>query len=113
MPVDWAVENRSPAKFYQHCLPNVLRHINSVTDTSDEVSRFLHGKRVDTTDQWETAHFQSMTGDWDHELSIWKDIGFSAVFDAEQMIPFKDDEEFPSVFGYFDEGMLLFLACVS
>ena len=104
--MDWSVEIAPPAKFYQHCLPQVFRHINSVTDISDEISSFLHGERPNTTDQWETTHFQSMTGDWDGELEIYKAVGFSSVFDAEQISQFNGDQEHPSVFGYFDEGML-------
>ena len=106
VPVDWSVEIEPPAKFYQHCLPQVFRHINSVTDISNETSRFLHGERLETTDQWETAHFQSMTGEWESELELLKAVGFSSVFDAEQISQFNGGKAYPSVFGYFDEGRL-------
>ena len=110
LPLDWSAEIEPPAKFYQHCLPKVFRHVNSVTDTSDEIAGFLHGEHPATTDQWETAHFQSMTGEWEDELGIYKACGFSSVFDAERILTFKEgeDKEFPSVFGYFDEGRLFF-----
>ena len=107
LPVDWTVENQAPAKFYQHCLPRVFRHINSVTDISNETSSFLHGQPPKTTDQWEATHFQSMTGEWDDELGILKAVGFNSVFDAEQIFQFNGGKEHPSVFGYFDEGNLV------
>lgn len=102
--MDWTVEIEPEAKFYQHCLPQVFRNINSVTDISHEILSLLHGNRSETTDQWETTHFQSMTGQWDGELEILKAVGFSSVFDAESMSKFNGNKEFPSSFGYFDEG---------
>jgi len=68
VPMDWAVENESPAKFYQHCLPRTFRYINALTDTSQETLDYLNGQTPRTTDQWETAHFQSMTGQWRTKL---------------------------------------------
>lgn len=104
--MDWTVELDSPAKFYQHCLPEVFRHINSVTDT---VSNPLPGKRPKTIDQWDVVHFQSMTGEWDAELDLYKSAGFSSVFDAERMFEFGGyPEEYPGVLGYFDEGRVSF-----
>jgi hypothetical protein len=111
IPADFSVEIEPPAKFYQHCLPQVFRHLNSVTDISEEISSFLHGKPSETTDQWETAHFQSMSGEWEDEIGILKAVGFSSVFDAEKISQFNGGEEFPSSFGYFDEGSY-FLASI-
>ena len=107
--MDWAVELEAPAKFYQHCLPQTFRYINSVTDTSKEISRLLHGERPKTTDQWDVLHFQSMTGSWDEEREIYKAAGFSSIFDAEEISEFdgytEDPDDYPSTLGYWDEGM--------
>ena len=104
VPIDWAVEFQPPAKYYQHCFPQVLRYMNSVTNTEAEMMAFFNGSRPNTTDQWETAHFQSMTGEWEDERGIIKACGFNSVFVAEDIAEFNGGQEFPTTFGYFDEG---------
>jgi hypothetical protein len=110
--MDWAVELEEPAKFYQHCLPQTFRHINSVTDITEELTNLLHGERLETIDQWDVLHFQSMTGEWDEERAIYKNAGFSSIFDAERISEFdgyvEDPEEYPSTLGFFDEGYFHF-----
>ena len=108
VPMDWAVENTPPATFYQHCLPRTFRYINAVTDISQETFNTLNNEAPRTTDQWETAHFQSMTGQWENEAGLLKKAGFESLFLAEELWQFKTAEgvenKFPTTFGYFDEG---------
>jgi hypothetical protein len=105
IPYDFAIEYRPPAKLYQHCLPQVFRIINSVTDISAEIFDMALDNRSATTDFWETAHFQSMSTDWEDELSMLKNFGFSAIFDGNNIAKFSPDKEYDHTFGYFDEGI--------
>jgi len=112
--MDWAVENVPPATFYQHCLPRTFRYLNTVGDHSSEVFDTLNSQQPRTTDQWETAHFQSMTGQWEDEAGLLKKTGFQSTFLAEEIWRFKIaqgvDADFPTTFGYFDEGSLSLLS---
>jgi hypothetical protein len=72
VPMDWAVEGSPPAKFYQHCLPQTLRYMSSVTDRSSELMTGFRNESVWTTDEWETAHIGSRTGEWDMGKEIIK-----------------------------------------
>jgi len=109
VPIDWAVEIEPPATFYQECLPKAFRYINTVTDISQETVGVCNDTAPPTTDRWETAHFQSMTGEWEDEAGILKATGFESVFLAEDIRQFKEqngsDTQFPSIFGYYDEGI--------
>ena len=104
VPMDWAVEFQGPAKYYQHCLPQTLRHMGSVTKTEHEIISLFNGSRPNTTDQWETVHIQSMTGEWENEGGIIRACGFNAVITAEDIAEFNGHKPFPTTFGYFDEG---------
>jgi len=104
VPMDWTVEHKGSAKYYQRCLPQVFRYMNSVTSTDDEFMALFQGERPNTTDQWETVHIQSMTGEWEDERGIIRDTGFNAVITAEQIAEFKGHQDYPTTFGWFDEG---------
>jgi len=106
-PSDGTWEFGAPAQFYQRCVPEIFRLVNSVTDVSREILDFEYGNRTATTDMWETAHFQSMTTDWEEELDMLKSFGFSSVFDGNCLAKFNGNKEFDHAFGYFDEGTVL------
>jgi hypothetical protein len=104
-PLDWTVELEWPSKPYQYCLPQILRYLNSVTDTSDEIMDiFRNHSRPRTTDEWEAVHIHSSTGEWDYGRDVIKSTGFNAVILAEQLAELNGWKEFPSTFGYFDDG---------
>ena len=109
VPMDWAVEFMEPAKYYQHCLPQIFRYMNSVTDTHSEIMALFNGSRPRTTDQWETVHIQSMTGEWENEAGLLRATGFNTVITAEDIAQFNGDAPHPSTFGYFDEGIVLLM----
>ena len=60
-----------------------------------------------TTDQWETVHIHSSTGQWDWARDIIKGTGFNSVILAEDMAELNGWKEFPNTFGYFDDGYSL------
>ena len=104
--MDWAVETTPPAKWYQHCLPQVLRYMSSVTDTESELMAvFTNDSRPPVTDQWETVHIQSSTGEWDYGKEIIKATGFHSAILGEQLKKLNGGVPFPSTFGYYDEGI--------
>ena len=109
VPEDWFVEIDEPARPYQHCLPKVFRHVNSITDTGAEIFALLNGSRQETTDHWETAHFQSMTGRYEDEAGLLRTAGFSTVITAEELAELNGYQEHPSTYGYFDEGIPRFV----
>lgn len=104
VPMDWAVEATPPAKFYQYCFPQVLRYMNSVTNTEDEIFDLWNSTRPRTTDQWETVHIAASTGEWDYGKEIIRGAGFNAVMTAEHLAKLNGDKVFDHTFGYFDEG---------
>jgi hypothetical protein len=104
IPQDFGLELDAPAKFYQTCLPEVFRLINTVTDISQEIFDAVSDNRSATTDSWETAHIQSMTTDWESELQALKRFGFSSVFDGDNIAKLNPGKEFGHAFGFFDEG---------
>jgi hypothetical protein len=104
VPLDWAVEANPPAKFYQHCLPQVFRYMNSVTDREAELMDVFRNITTRTTDQWETVHIHSSTGEWDWARDIIKGSGFNTVILAEDLAKLNGGQEFPNTFGYFDDG---------
>lgn len=107
VPMDWAVESEPPAKWYQHCLPQVLRYMSSVTDRETEVMAFFKNATTPrTTDQWETVHVQSSTGEWDRGKEIIKGTGMNIAILGEQLAELNGDVPFPSTFGYYDEGTI-------
>ena len=57
-----------------------------------------------TTDKWETVHVHSSTGKWDYGREVIKDSGFDAVILAEDIWALNGGHEYPSTFGYFDDG---------
>jgi hypothetical protein len=105
IPQDFGIELVAPAKFYQTCLPEAFRLINTVTDISHEIFDAASDNRSATTDSWETAHIQSMTTDWESELQALKRFGFSSVFDGENIAKLNPGKEFGHAFGFFDEGI--------
>jgi len=106
VPMDWAVEATPPAKFYQYCFPQVLRYMNSVTNTENEIFDIWNATRPRTTDQWETVHIAASTGEWDCGKEIIKAAGFNAVMTAEHLGQLNGNKPFEHTFGYFDEGRL-------
>jgi hypothetical protein len=104
VPMDWSVEGSPPAQFYQHCLPQTLRYMSSVTDRSSELMAGFRNESVWTTDEWETAHIGSSTGEWDMGKEIIKATGMNSAIFAEQLADMNGNKPFPSTFGYFDEG---------
>jgi hypothetical protein len=106
IPSDFFVENSQPGQFYQHCLPQVFRYLNTVSHIDDEIFAAFNGSRRQTTDRWETIHIQSMTADFGDEKTFLRNAGFSALISAEEIAKYNGGLEFPSVFGYWDEGTL-------
>jgi hypothetical protein len=104
VPSDFFVENHEGAQLYQHCLPQVFRYISSVTNTDAAIIALFNGSRPRTTDQWETIHIQSMTAEFGDERKFLKEAGFGSVISAEEIAAFNGDKEYPSTFGYWDEG---------
>jgi hypothetical protein len=111
LPIDFSVEMEEPAKMYQHCLPQVFRYMNSVTDTQSEILALVNGSesRPRTTDMWETVHIETATGQYDHEKEILQSAGFNTVITAEELGSAKNLGEWPSAMGYYDEQGLDFL----
>jgi hypothetical protein len=109
-PTDYTAEYGEPARFYQRCAPEIFRLVNSVADISQEILDLECGNRSATTNIWETAHFQSITTDWEDELGMLKTFGFSSVFDGENIARFNGNKEFDHAFGYFDEGMYVLVS---
>jgi hypothetical protein len=104
-PLDWTVELVAPSAPYQHCLPQVFRYLSSVTNTEEELMDiFRNNSRPRTTDQWETVHIHSSTGEWDLGRDVIKSMGFNSVILAEQLAELNGRKQFPSTFGYFDDG---------
>ena len=106
MPMDWSVEAMPPAKFYQHCFPQVIRYMNSVTDTKSEAMGIFNDTPPRTVDHWETVHIHSSTGEWDYAKKIIKAAGFNTVILAEELGEMNGYKTFPNTFGYFDDGNL-------
>jgi len=105
-PLDWTRELEPPSEPYQHCLPQVFRYLASVTNTEEELmALFRNDSRPRTTDQWETVHIHSSTGEWDLGRDVIKSMGFNSVILAEQLAELNGYKEFPSTFGYFDDGL--------
>jgi hypothetical protein len=103
VPVDWTLE-KSTGTPYQHCFPEVLRYLNTVSNTEDEVMTVYENKSVRTTDKWENVHVHSSTGKWDFGRPVIKDSGFDAVILAEDIWQLNGGMDYPSTFGYFDDG---------
>jgi phosphoglycerol transferase MdoB-like AlkP superfamily enzyme len=77
--------------------------MNSVTDTQSEILALTNHSRPRTTDQWETVHIETATGEYDHEKAILKAAGFNTVITAEDLGSAKNLGEWPSAMGYYDE----------
>jgi len=108
LPLDFSVEFEPPAEMYQHCLPQVFRHINSVTDTEDEIRAIASGNRSEITDIWETVHIEAARGEYDHEKDILQGVGFGAVLAGEDIEEIRN-ENFTNAHGWDDETALEFL----
>jgi len=107
VPRDWSVEASAPAHWYQACIPEVLRHINLVTNRDAEIVNIFNDSMTSTNDFWETIHIQSMSGEWDSDREVYKRMGFGTVFTAEEIARFNGNKNYESDFGYFDEGISL------
>jgi hypothetical protein len=105
-PVDWTQEFTPPASGYQHCFPQVLRYLNSLSSTENEIMDSYKNKSRPTTDKWETVHVHSSTGTWDWGREVIKESGFDAIILAEEIYQLNGGKEYPSTFGYFDDGPL-------
>jgi phosphoglycerol transferase MdoB-like AlkP superfamily enzyme len=93
---------------YQHCLPQVFRHINSVTKTEDEILAIASGTRPEITDMWETVHIEAASGAYDHEKDILEAAGFSTVLTGEDIESIRYDFG-GELLGFDDETALEFL----
>lgn len=82
--------------------------MNLVTNTESEINAIFNNSRPSTTDNWETIHVQTMTGEWDNEKHILKGAGFETLFNAESLDNLNGEKPYESAFGYFDEGRPLF-----
>jgi hypothetical protein len=102
-PVDWTQEKASGTP-YNHCFPQVLRYLNTATNTESEIMNVYRNQSRRTTDKWETVHVHSSTGKWDYGRAVIKDSGFDAVILAEDIWQLNGGHEYPSTFGYFDDG---------
>lgn len=80
--------------------------MNSVTNTDDELMATFWNATRRTRDKWETVHIQSSTGEWDYGKGIIKATGMDATIFAENLAQMNGLKDFPSTFGYFDEGSL-------
>jgi phosphoglycerol transferase MdoB-like AlkP superfamily enzyme len=109
LPIDFSVEFEEPAQMYQTCLPQIFRHINSVTDVESEILALANYTRPRVTDNWETVHIETATGVYDHEKEILQKAGFSTVITAEDLAENWSLGEFDSPMGYYDERGLEFL----
>ena len=95
---------------YQHCLPQVFRYINSVTDTEAEMLAITNNTRPSITDSWESMYIGSSTAVYDHEKELIQSFGFDTVITAEALQTYNENlGEFDTAFGYFDEIGLDFL----
>lgn len=103
LPIDFSVEFEDPARMYQHCLPQVFRYMNSVTDTESEILALHNDSRPRTTDMWETVHIESATGAYDHEKDILQRVGFNTVITAEELGEVGKLGDFDTPLGYYDE----------
>ena len=100
----------APAKLYQHCLPQVFRHINSITDTWQETLDILNATPPAETDQWQLTHISTCKGKYDHERELLESFGFESVITAENiraLLPNHPKLDFS--LGYYDDrGMEYF-----
>lgn len=111
VPLDWGVESAPPTQWYQHCLPETFRFMNLAINTDSEINALFNNSRPSTTDEWETIHLQTMTGEWDNGFHLFKSAGFSTVITAENIANLNENKPFDTAFGYFDEGSSLALIC--
>lgn len=109
LPIGFTVEAKAPAKFYQHCLPEVFRYLNTVTNTEEEILAIVNGTRPRTSDHWETIHIQTAIGSYELEKKILQSVGFDAVVTGDEIASLYDLGEYDHPFGYFDEHSLKFL----
>lgn len=62
----------------------------------------------ETTDQWETAHIASYTGQWDHTHEILQRVGYDTQIDAQFIDKIRGEREYNHFQGYWDEDSLPF-----
>jgi len=86
------VEAGPPAHWYQACIPEVLLHINLVTNRDTEIVNIFNDSMTSTNDFWETIHIQSMSGEWDSDREVYKRMGFGTVFKAEEIERFNGNK---------------------
>ena len=105
--MDWTVEVVPPAKLYQRCLPDVLRKINAITSSQDEVLDTLNSTPRTVTDLWEPAYFSTAGGIYDYERELLQSFGFNTVVGAEDLqnlLP--THPEFDFSMGYYDDRLM-------
>lgn len=111
LPMDFGAEIRGNAKYYQTCLAQVLREINSVTDLDDEILASFNGTKGNTTsDQWKTSHITASSCVWDNHKEMLRRIGYDTLIDAEFMKQVNSSMEFGHFQGFWDEGTFSFFA---
>jgi hypothetical protein len=110
LPIDWTVEMEQPARLYQHCLPQVFRYLNSITDTWEETVDIMNSNPPAVTDIWDLAHISTNKGQYDHERRLFEAFGFNSVITSEdigRLMP--DHPPLDFTLGYYDDrGMEYF-----
>jgi hypothetical protein len=107
LPMDFGAEIKGNAKYYQTCLAQVLRQINSATDMEDEFLASFNQSITNTTvtDQWMTSHITASSCLWDNHKEMIRRIGYDTIIDAESMQRVHGPKEFGHFQGYWDEGI--------
>jgi len=108
LTLGFTVEAKYPAKFYQTCLPQVFRYLNTVTNNDDEIFAIVNGT-LPTTDHWETIHIQTAIGSYELEKKLLQSFGFGSVVTGDELGALYDLGDYDHPFGYFDEHSLKFL----
>ena len=108
LPLDFGVEVEGNARFYQTCLAQTFRHFNSINKEPEMLSVINQTYTGETTDQWETAHIASYTGQWDHTHEILQRVGYDTQIDAQFIDKIRGEREFDHFQRYWDEGPVPF-----
>lgn len=104
MPIDWTVEMESPGKLYQHCLPQVFRDINAITNIRQETVDIMNSTPPALTDMWESTFISTALGAYDHNRELYEAFGFNSVIsseDIQKLLPDHRELDFP--LGYYDD----------
>lgn len=104
LPVHGTYEMVPPAKVYQHCLPNVLQYLSSVTNTQHENANGLNFTPPGVADLWETIHIETADAEWEAERELFQSFGlttFVGAQDVRELLP--SHPEYDYYHGYYDD----------